>query len=198
MNMDPNSKQIDEQIIETSASHQTFFHATRQNYGIGQAIHANAVVNRIVDWLEEWFENQRPPGAPSRNSALFAFDSPRNAWRFSHAEIFSPQLRLQQGNRNWRIFEVFLTNPLKAVTPIVDFLRRQGNQFPHIENAIQEYWNPQQTWHFFEYLSDEMQIIREIVDRPNTQQLAEAIEDWNEDTEQAKRIRPLIQHTGRS
>jgi hypothetical protein len=137
-------------------------------------------INRGLGWLERLLEEQRPEVASPRARSLFAFDSIANAGGFIQAENIRRILQPVQPMQHWRIYQVSLRNPHRASMPILDFLSARNADFIHIGNAIQEYWNPQQNWRFFEYLSQKMEIIRE-VGMPGSQQLAGAVENWRED-----------------
>lgn len=138
------------------------YHITCKEYPIGQVPLFEGesfyhISTQLDDrsWVNEFLDIKKSSEKPSRKKAFFACDSIANckALKNTVAKPFcSP-----------RIYKVKMTNPSKTPIALVNHLFKLGEG--HIKNTevADEYWNPTEIWKFYEYLSEQMEIVEEIL-----------------------------------
>jgi len=91
-------------------------------------------------------EEHRPSSVESRKTAVFAFDNAEKCYTYAETQF---------KNQHYYIYKVRTNNCSAHPFAIVDSIELGNN--PLI--LIKEYWEPQESWIFLEYLCSEIEII---------------------------------------
>lgn len=171
------------------------FHASLQVYARGQVIgdfaassfHA-LMTSTGNGWIETALAGGRPPTAPSRSVAQYAFDNAAACWNF---------LSGQQGNgiggtgvvAGIHLYEIEMAGPWPAPMAIVGRLEKLGAAHSHIPAAVAEYWQPKAAWSNLEYLDVAFTVISEVA-KPGLKELGGAVMDSENDWRLARTLFP--------
>jgi len=105
-------------------------------------------------WINEFLDIQKSNNKPSRKKSFYACDSVINC-KALKSTIVKPQCTP-------RIYKVRMTNPSKSPMTLVNYLYELGQVHTDNVEVANEYWNPTKEWKFYEYLSEEMEILEEV------------------------------------
>ncbi len=139
-----------------------FFHASRSVYPVGHVIRvpegttSHAYQRALAigkKWREDALEAARAGRAFSRQSAVYAANTPGNAARFLVSE---PDLE----NRPVKVYEVVVSTESPSPMVLIGYMDDQGQAFAALPEGIEEYWSPTRNWQFLEYVCLEMAITR--------------------------------------
>jgi hypothetical protein len=108
------------------------------------------------DWLETALERLRPENQHPRISGLYAFENVGDCRKFAAGQD------QKRGKCTWYVYEVEMPSPSRHPYELIDCIYWAGTdaEDQRITAAIDEYWTPTQDWRRFEYLDQEMSIIR--------------------------------------
>ena len=100
-------------------------------------------------------DTARPPGRPPRRTSIYCADSAEFALYFRTC---------QGGARasSLHIYEVEVKAFHKAPFALTHVICERIRAGQNPSSLITEYWNPNSNWHFYEYLTDRLKIVREI------------------------------------
>lgn len=139
-----------------------FYHISCKDYNDGDVLtgrsspsgfHLRSVENG-TSWINNILEKGAPANAPIRSRAYFAFENLGSCiyyWSKTNCGGAGPY-----------IYEVVLTNSVSAPMVLTDLIREVGQDYPHIDQLVNEYWNRQKSWKFIEHLGDMMTVVRKI------------------------------------
>jgi hypothetical protein len=141
-----------------------YFHASRNVYPIrhvirvpaGETSHAYQLsLNLGKQWREEGLEAGRGGRAFSRETAVYAANTPGNAARFliSHPD---PE------NRPIRVFEVDIPHESPSPMVLIGYIDDQGQDFPRFPECVEEYWAATKNWRFLEFVCPEMTVTADL------------------------------------
>lgn len=148
-------------LPETNHPDLDLYHISHNDYPLGKvnsivgiSYYHQLTVDNKIDWVNDFLDNEKPHNAPSRKKAFYACDSITNCVGFwGRSKCISGSTFL---------YKVKMLNPCKVPMSLVNTLNRKGISNPSNHLVAQEYWMPTQNWSFYEYLSEEMQIIEKI------------------------------------
>jgi hypothetical protein len=106
-------------------------------------------------WINEFLDSQKSNKMPSRKKAFYACDSINNCKILKNT--------VAKLHCTPKIYKVSMTNPSKSPISLVNHLFKLGKDHRIVNDVAKEYWNPTQNWKFYEYLSEEMEIIQEVL-----------------------------------
>ena len=162
------------------------YHITCINYSIGtippivDTSHFHqATLNDDRRWINDFLDANRPPIVPSRKRSFYAFDSITNCvgyWSSKRCTIGGPLL-----------YKVKMTNPSKVPMHLVNTLLQKGEGNAANLQIATEYWHPTENWKFYEFLSEEMEVL-ERVDLKPEHRFNNAIILIGQDRDLAKRL----------
>lgn len=139
------------------------FHITCVEYQIGivnpiedLSFYHNSTLNDYRSWINDFLDENSPEGFPSRKRTFYACDTILNCKALKSTIIANSDCVP-------KIYKVKMNNPKKAPMALVTRLLQLGNDNPSNINLANEYWTPTKDWRFYEYLSEEMEILEEII-----------------------------------
>jgi hypothetical protein len=134
------------------------YHISCTLYTVGQIVPAPEITNYHLatiaqghGWVDELLDANRPDDAPSRTSTLYAFANKNHCVSFFGARTCE--------NGGPYLYKVEMLNPVKAPMTIVGAIAKDEYSNDDLVNA---YWNHNEEWNAYEYLSSQM-IILEII-----------------------------------
>ncbi|MBB1295765.1 MULTISPECIES: hypothetical protein [unclassified Pseudoalteromonas] len=131
----------------------TYYHATTNQLTSGQTINSTRQNQFYVNTSQE-MDKSRPQGVTGRTNALYVTDSDEFAVHY----LLKQNVRLS----NIKLYEVIPNNPHKCPFAITHRVELKLNANDCAKNLINEYWNPTLSWKFYEYLTDSIQIVKEV------------------------------------
>jgi len=105
-------------------------------------------------WINEFLDAIRPNGKPSRKKSFFACDSIMNC-KALKSTVAPPHCTP-------RIYKVKMINASKSPMALVNHLLLLGKDNQCCKDVAIEYWKPTLNWKFYEYLSEDMEIMEEV------------------------------------
>lgn len=137
------------------------YHTSFQEHKVGTKVNGKPrIIKKGYDWVEHEFERLRPTQAPSRKTALFAFDTLENCAIYIDAEP-------NPGKKELFFYEVKMPNPRRAPMVLVNIVSSKKD-YPDIQKEIiEEYWNPSLNWNTYEYLDNEITIMKIVSAHPD-------------------------------
>jgi hypothetical protein len=112
-------------------------------------------------WINDFLDDHSPEDFPSRKKSFYACDTIANC-KALKSTICNDVDCIP------RIYKVRLSNPKKVPMALVTHLFKLGEDNASNINIVNEYWTPTEEWNFYEYLSEEMEIIEEIPNSDKT------------------------------
>ncbi|MDI1316899.1 hypothetical protein [Flavobacterium sp.] len=139
------------------------YHITCIEYPIG-------VVNPIEDlsfyhsktltdsrsWINDFLDENSPEDFPSRKKSFYACNTIANCKALKSTIC-------NEADCIPRIYKVRMNNPIKVPMALVTHLFKLGEDNTVNTDIANEYWTPTEEWKFYEYLSEEMEIIEEMI-----------------------------------
>ncbi|MEK7234991.1 MAG: hypothetical protein AAB242_00110 [Nitrospirota bacterium] len=126
------------------------FHASQNDYSHGQRIVATSQ-SAFYPLAVPALDRAKPIGLSSRDICLCATDSLAFAYLFA--------IKQQWPSDRIRLYEVNMKNFHRAPMAIVHAIQRRLEKSEDISALLSEYWSPKHTWHYFECIGPEMEII---------------------------------------
>lgn len=166
-----------------------FFHATVNNHNPNAVISvlpgtvSNAYTHAVAQgkqWVENELEALRSGRATDRQFAVYASDTPENAALFAVAQNPSATVHVYEVTTD-------IINP--SPMAIVGYIGTKSSAFAQLPAAINEYWNPQMNWNFFEYPANQLTVIQQ-VQFPDVIALSSAQCAYDNDLQQAQQTWP--------
>jgi hypothetical protein len=105
-------------------------------------------------WINQFLDSQKSSEMPSRKKAFYACDSIMNC-KALKSTVAKPHCTP-------RIYKVRMATPSKSPMALVNHLFQLGQNHTKNVEVANEYWNPTEDWKYYEYLSDEMEVIEQI------------------------------------
>lgn len=115
------------------------------------------------DWVDACLNKHKPEKAPLRDFTFYACDFIGNC----HAFFKRTKCNNEIGKPFY--YKVKMLNPVKAPMCLTDLILKSGKASEKIPKICNEYWSPQLDWQFYEYLSNEMEIV-EVLNEPTQMQ----------------------------
>jgi hypothetical protein len=121
----------------------------------GLSYYHNSTLGDSRSWINDFLNKNSPKNFPSRKKSFYACDTIANCKALksticTHADCIP------------RIYKVKMNKPKKAPMRLVFHLIKLGEDGDSNIDIANEYWTPTKNWKFYEYLSEEMEIIEEI------------------------------------
>jgi hypothetical protein len=141
-----------------------FYHASRTTYQIGHEIRVPECQNSRAyelslqlgnKWREDALEADRKARSSSRQTAVYAANTPGNAALFLAAQ-HDPE------NRPVRVYEVEVSSHSPNPMVLIGYMDDQGPDFVHLAKCIEEYWSPTEDWGFLEYVCEQMIVVADL------------------------------------
>jgi len=131
----------------------TLFHASQNYYSQGQRIVATSQ-STFYPLAVPALDRAKPIGLPSRDICLCATDDLAFAYLFA--------IKQQWLSNRIRLYEVNMENFHRAPMAIVHAIQRRLEKSKDISALLSEYWSPKHTWHYFECIGPEMEVVGSI------------------------------------
>jgi|GEM_PF-2881746 hypothetical protein len=132
------------------------------------------------NWVDDLLDSSKPNGYLGRQKALYAFDSLENCEKLIGSD--------KRFNEQKHFYLVEMKNPIRVPMCLVNILLKGGIDSLKNDAIINEYWEPQQSWKCFEYVSNEMIIIQEVEAPKNSMLLIKAQSDYFADIDLGKKF----------
>ncbi len=143
------------------------YHITCKAYPIGkvpplegESLHHLTTQTDVKAWINDFLDLYRSNEVPSRKKTFFACDSIMNCKALKST--------VAKANCTPRIYKVKMKSPSKLPLALVNHLFVLGQGHTKNIELANEYWNPTKNWNFYEYLSEEMEIIEEVINEDLT------------------------------
>lgn len=120
---------------------------------------------------EQFLEVQRPPNAPRRRNAYFAFESTSACAHFWLSEVHHQVHGYYQKDPHYYLVEML--SPAKCPMVLVDHAVKCIHHPALLKRVVSEYWVPRHEWACWEYLDVMMTIVEETSSPSETDAL-----DW--------------------
>lgn len=141
-----------------------FYHASRTIYPNGHVIQVPAgqyskayglSVQLGNKWREDALEAARAGRATSRQTAVYAANSPGNAAR---SLVSQPDPE----NRPVRVYQVDPSHTSPSPMALIGYMDDQREGFAKLAECIEEYWSPTKAWEFLEYVCEYMTVVADM------------------------------------
>ncbi len=143
------------------------YHITCKEYPIGkvptlegESFYHQSTQNDERAWINQFLDTRKNVENPSRKKAFYACDNINNC-KALKSTVAKP-------NCTPRIYKVKMIYPSTSPMALVTHLMKLGQNHEHNNNVANEYWNPTFDWKFYEYLSEQMEIIEEVINEDLT------------------------------
>lgn len=132
------------------------FHASKRIFSIGEVV-PSGNISTFYPVASNEMDGRKPNDAPSRRTALFCADSEEFAVYFLKME------KVPEDEIN--LYKVKVNTFHRAPFSITHVVEQKLNSGESVEALIEEYWNPNKEWNYYEYLVPEFEVI-EILQKP--------------------------------
>jgi len=139
------------------------YHVSRYEYVPGQRVRLDAgQVTHFHDSLEaagnivgeDCLNAHRPAGWPCRYTCLYAVRT------LSDCSLYGSS---QHKDEKVHYYRVRMDKAVRVPMVLVDQIRKQVNPTAaQIEQMAREYWQPSKEWSYWEYLTDEIEIVEKV------------------------------------
>jgi hypothetical protein len=132
------------------------FHASRKNFKIGQII-PSGNSSTFYPLASSAMDASKPNGAPARKTALYCADSEEFAVYFLKME------KVPEDEIN--LYKVKVNTFHRAPFSITHVVEKKLNNGDSVDALINEYWNSNKDWNYYEYLVPDFEVI-ELLEKP--------------------------------
>jgi hypothetical protein len=139
------------------------YHVSRHKYSESQKIRIEpgrtthfheALVKKGNTAAEDRLKGHKPADAPCRTNCLYVFGD------LGHCMIYGDS---EHKGEKVHYYRVRMTKATKVPMKLVDYIRKQVDPTDaQVEQMAKEYWGPTRPWQYWEYLTEEFEVLEEV------------------------------------